>query len=712
MRILCLVAFMITMFVPDLMIFGQTGRDISVEDMIEMTRLADPDYFAGRAPDGRVAQFAPDGQHFVVVLRRGDLKSNTNEYSVYLYSTKEIFRQGMRPRVLLAWRSTSNRPAIRSIRWLSDSKTLAFAGEHEHESPQVYTLNAITGTVIRKTHHGSGVDSFDISPDGNQVLFTAKTLQSVGPTDQQKERGILIEDQSLADLLGGRINYRPDEETLFRGGTEERTVPIPSSHQINKNSRIFLSPNGQFAIVSAYFRTGREDWNGYRNSLLQYWAKNSESSAWAATVAQYFVVALSGGSVRPMMDAPAIWSSSISWAPDSRSVFLKSFLPLNGQDSGERQQRSSSELPAEISIPDCRLRRLSEEEWKARLPQKLQDRQTIRLVESIDTPPTIQAWEEGSKRSVTLLVLNPQFAKLRFGRVEEIPLTVHGIPIVFGLYLPPDFVKGRRYPMVIQTHGFDRNRFSMDGRNEWSSGFAARALAAKGILVAQMQDFRDPADHDRMLQDRSLGATALEAARNFSVACYEDAIRYLNDQGMIDPARVGISGFSRTVWFTSFALTHTPKLFRAAVLTDGMSAGYFEYIANRESEFIEDNGGQAPFGEQGLDLWRKESPGFNLDKVCAPTRLVSITDPILMSEWEWFAAEKEQHEPVELVLIRDGAHMLEKPSDRYIAMQGIVDWFCFWLQNDVDPDPAKQSEYSRWRAFKEMKDRHKRAGCA
>lgn len=99
MRILCLVAFMITIFVPDLMIFGQTGRYISVEDMIEMARLADPDYFAGRTPDGRVAQFAPDGQHFVVVLRRGDLKSNTNEYSVYLYSTKEIFRQGMRPTV-------------------------------------------------------------------------------------------------------------------------------------------------------------------------------------------------------------------------------------------------------------------------------------------------------------------------------------------------------------------------------------------------------------------------------------------------------------------------------------------------------------------------------------------------------------------------------------------------------------------------------------
>jgi dipeptidyl aminopeptidase/acylaminoacyl peptidase len=704
MRVLCRAAFMITMFLPDLLMFGQATRDISVKDIIGMTRLADADYFAGRTSDGRVAQFAPDGQHFVIVLRRGDLKFNTNEYSVYLYTSKEIFRHGMKPRVLLAWRSTSNRPAIRSIRWLSDSHTLAFAGEHEHESSQVYTLNIITGTIIRRTHHDSGVDSFDISQDGRQVLFTAKALQSVGPTKQQKERGILIEDQPLADLLGGRFNYKPDEESLFRGGTEERGVPIPRSHQVNKNSQIFLSPNGQFAIVSAYFRTGRRDWAGYRSSLLQYWAKNSPSSGRATTVAQYFLVTLSSGSVHPLLDAPALWSSSIHWTPDSRSVFLKSFLPLGGQGGGERQQRGSSEMPAEISVPDSRLRRLSAEEWKESQVDEPRDRPSIRLVESINKPPTIQASIEATDQSVMLFNLNPQFSGLGMGHVEEIPITVHGIPIVFGLYLPPDFVKGQRYPLVVQTHGFDRNRFSMDGRNEWSSGFAARALVAKGILVAQMQDFHDPADHDRMLQDRSLGATALEAARNFSVECYEDAIRYLDDQGMIDPARVGISGFSRTVWFTSFALTHAPKLFRAAVLTDGMSGGYFEYIANQDSEFVEDNGGLAPFGERGLDRWLKESPGFNLDKVCTPTRLVSITDPILLSEWEWFVTERAQQKPAELVLIQNGTHMLEKPRDRYIAMQGMVDWFRFWLQDYVDPDPSKQLQYKRWQAFKEMKN--------
>ena len=30
-------------------------------------------------------------------------------------------------------------------------------------------------------------------------------------------------------------------------------------------------------------------------------------------------------------------------------------------------------------------------------------------------------------------------------------------------------------------------------------------------------------------------------------------------------------------------------------------------------------------------------------------------------------------------------------------MQGMVDWFRFWLQESEDPDPAKAEQYERWR---------------
>ena len=54
------------------------------------------------------------------------------------------------------------------------------------------------------------------------------------------------------------------------------------------------------------------------------------------------------------------------------------------------------------------------------------------------------------------------------------------------------------------------------------------------------------------------------------------------------------------------------------------------------------------------------------------------------------------NKPVELLYIPGGVHVLEKPWDRIASQQGDVDWFCFWLNGEEDPDPAKAEQYARW----------------
>ena len=53
-----------------------------------------------------------------------------------------------------------------------------------------------------------------------------------------------------------------------------------------------------------------------------------------------------------------------------------------------------------------------------------------------------------------------------------------------------------------------------------------------------------------------------------------------------------------------------------------------------------------------------------------------------------------------MIYIPDGAHILEKPWDRMISQQGNVDWFCFWLKGEEDPDPAKAEQYKRWHSLR------------
>jgi hypothetical protein len=678
---------------------AEEKRSITVTDIVETTRLGNPDYFFGASSAGKVANYSPDNKRFVVLLRKGNLTDNANQYSLYLFTTAAVF-QSSHPRLLLTFSSSTNSPAIWNLKWLSDNQTVAFLGERNGGVAQVYTLNVIANRLRQKTSHATSIDHFDISSDGRELVFTAQQNQHVSLTPEQRRNGLVVQNQTLEDIYAGRFNYTPLEEELYLQDKREKKVDIPSSHQINHFSRVSLSPNGKYAFITAYFRDPDRLWARYDNHSLQFNGSGVIRQDRAATnVAQYFLLDCDGGAIKPLLKAPALYTSEDFWGTNGDSLFIKSFLPLENQTTKEYMERTKDQLPAELSVPDWRVTRLTDKEWQQAHRAQPGGRPLITLEEDANTPPKIFAYDEVNHRRMMLMDLNPRFVGLKLGRVQELSFTVQGIPLIAGLYLPPDHEPGKRYPLVIQTHGYDPNRFSMDGREEWSSAFAARALASSGIVVVQMENFRNPKDHDKVSDDQTLGTTPEVRFRNLAVLAYEKVIESLDHDGVIDTDKIGISGFSRTVWFVSYFLTHSKTDVRTAVLTDGVDSSYFEYIANGLKEFDLDNGGRAPFGNDGLRLWMQEAPGFNLNKIHIPLRLVSFSNPT--SLWEWFEGLKLQDKPVEMIAIPGASHMLERPLDRQVAMQGLVDWYRYWLQDYRDPSPAKTDQYKRWNGMRQ-----------
>jgi dipeptidyl aminopeptidase/acylaminoacyl peptidase len=202
--------------------------------------------------------------------------------------------------------------------------------------------------------------------------------------------------------------------------------------------------------------------------------------------------------------------------------------------------------------------------------------------------------------------------------------------------------------------------------------------------------------------DEKFVNTRMEGPSDMSAI--EGLIDSLNKRELIDPNRVGISGFSRTVYTVGYTLTHSHYKFGAATLVDGIAGGYFDYLAWANTGGAEDdanvNGGR-PFGER-LQGWLKSSPGFNLNRVNTPVRIVALNKSSVLVMWEWFCGLFLQNKPVEFVEIPGGVHMLRNPSQRRIAMQGMVDWFGFWLKGDEDPDPSKADQYARWRELRKL----------
>jgi hypothetical protein len=408
------------------------------------------------------------------------------------------------------------------------------------------------------------------------------------------------------------------------------------------------------------------------------------------------------------------------------------YLPLDVADEKERAARTESALAAEVRVPDLAMSRITSEDsafvrwvggkrilalkqrrgkpgssaameyfqkeesgWK-RVEIVSHDAVSLEILaeQGLNSPPRVVALDPQRRTKVLLVDLNPQFKELRFGKVDLVKWRDHGgQEVEAGLYLPPDYVPQKKYPLVIQTHGFDPRGFWVDG--PFSTGFAAQPLAAHGIAVLQVPD-----SHNWSLRD-----TPEEAP--FMMNRFESAIEYLDSRGIIDRNRVGLVGFSQTCLYVQYMLTHSKVPIAAAVVADGIDGGYFSYLAFANAgphltASREVFAGAAPFGD-GLSLWRQRAPGFLLDKVRAPVLIQAIHPPSLLGEWEWFAGLSRLNKPVDLIYIPTGYHILQKPWDRMVSQQSAVDWFRFWLEGEEDSSQEKAEQYQRWRTMRDRK---------
>ena len=727
-------------------------RPVTVPDSIRMTRLGDPLHDDGGPSKGLVAKFSPDGKRFVVVLRKGNLETNTNEYSLILFETDEVFRSP-NPRVLLSISSSSNRPAIQNVVWLGDNDTILFLGEHPGETTQLYSLKCSSKELKKLTNQATNLSSFVAAAKGGEIVFAAENPAVSFVNENSAREGINVTSETLDDLIAGKHGGGEfDDHTLFikQAGSEAETR-ITTEGRAGMYREMSLSPDGLHLVLRTEATHFPDAWTEYDDQFLKA-ARHPASAPGAETsIFQYELIDIRTGMGRLLLDAPIppLGVSEVAWSPDSQSVVVADmYLPLNIDDAAERSRRKTHTYLAEVKISNRQLVKISDEElrlvdWDAKtgdvvcnvgridslngkptrkayfrksndnaawsrssVPQEqgkpapsLPD---IVLEENMNQPPRILAITPGGGQKSLLMDLNPQFQGFALARVEEVAWkTSSHQEVKAGLYWPVEYVAGKKYPLVIQTHAWSPDRFWIDG--PWTTAFAAQALAGKGLFVLQLPD-----------PDLHLLMTPKEVP--VAMAVYDGAIDFLDRKGLIDRDRIGIIGFSRTYWYVTYTLIHSKHHFAAAAVADGLDYSYFQYMVLSNSDqtwasSFDRVNGAPPFGK-GLLKWLKVSPAFLMDKIETPLRIQTLHPASLLSDWHWFSGLTTLRKPVELIYIPEGTHILEKPWDRMISQQGNVDWFCFWLKGEEDPDPDKTEQYKRWRNLRALDTKSSAGGKA
>jgi dienelactone hydrolase len=712
-------------------------RRITVKDTIEMTEFADRGYFLGGEPSSPVAIFSPNGKQFLIRLKRGNVERNVVEYSLLLFETSEAFRSPA-GKLLVTMSSSSNREAIQQVRWLDD-RTLAFLGENPGDMPQVYRFGVFTKRLTRITHHATAVVSYDISRDGREIVYEAVPRpKNLLETEEVRRRGWVVTSQYVDDLLPGGAKERDDpraDRELFVQVGHESAVRIPSPDFLGEYLPLQLSPDGRFALFAVYLSEIPNQWEKYEDEVLRPYIVEKRKPGTLSNVEQYMLLDVRNATIRPLLDAPKAWlDEGIAWSRDGRSVMISgTFLPLGTQNQAEDSERKKHPFVVEVEVPSLRVRLISGErlfisrwdetrqritlepgygapkgpaetfdkvgnEWRKIQTQEAEaDEPTmhVSLEEDKNTPPKIFVLDRSTKQKSLLLDLNPQFRDFAFATVENVKWkATDGHGVSGGLYFPPGYEAGRRYPLVIQTHGYEADRFWMNG--PWNSAFAAQPLAAQGIMVLQIGNATEPGE------DRKYVNTPAEGSRR--MAAFEGAIDELDRRGLIERDRVGIIGFSRTAFHVAYTLTHSTYRFRAATMADGFEGGYLNYLLWRTADYEGVNGGK-PLGT-GLKSWFENSPGFRIDAVSAPVRIEDYGSDAFLGGWEWYSMMSLLEKPIDFIWIPGGTHLLVKPWERLTSQQGNVDWFQFWLSDQEVCRAEDQATCDRLRELAALESRN------
>lgn len=716
-------------------------RPFTVVDSIEATNVL-------LARENDPALVSPDKKRYLVVLQRGDVARNGSWVELLSGSLVSV-EVAAKAKVIcrLFTKSTAQaRDLIKNVRWLGDSRHVVFMWDDGQGLPRIVSVDVRNSRRQTLVRHPTSIVRYDVSPDGQTIVYIAQSPRDTLKNEAVNRKGFAVGAQSIWPILRGEFDGStpsPDYETFIFQRPEGRLRKIPQAKVVWSTTPelLQLSHDGRFAVTVRPVRDVPRSWDAYTEHLFSdvYLPAARANPDGPNFIRQYFIIDVERATMRPLWNAPENPSGEEAWSPSSRQLVIgPTFAPASQATPDglagkavvavdvttgryeclplQASSRRSDYRPVRwgengvIEITDDTTSaqdrttlsfQMSNGEWKqlaktahTRPPKAVE----IELREDANTPPTLFAVDRRGELQQLIRDLNSKLRReVTLGHVEPVRWKgTDGRPWTGIVYYPVHYESGRSFPMVIQTHGYSLRQFSLDG--SFTTVFAAQALANRDIMVLQV------GGPDGGIED--IVATPEEAA--VYMAGFEGAIEHFVSAELADPGKIGIIGFSRTGWHVEYMLTHSALPLAATEVADNIDESYLQYLLdpNDRRVFDEKGNGGHPFGE-GIRTWADMAPGFNADHVHSPLRMELDSGPIdlILCAWEMFSNLRYLQKPVELFVIPDiqhGVHILQNPAQRLASQGGTVDWFCFWLKNEEDSDPAKAAQYARWRKLRDL----------
>jgi dipeptidyl aminopeptidase/acylaminoacyl peptidase len=291
---------------------------------------------------------------------------------------------------------------------------------------------------------------------------------------------------------------------------------------------------------------------------------------------------------------------------------------------------------------------------------------------SFETPPQIWAGPIGDWRQLTS---NNAAQSPTWGKAENLEWTNDGSNIQ-GWLLPPIQVEsGKKYPMVVLIHGGPSSAVTP----EWPASFGMSraiiaALSSRGyyVLMPNPRGSYGQGEAFTRANVKDFGAGDLRDI----LAGVDAAIK----KYPIDPARLGVTGWSYGGYMTMWTVTQTNR-FRGAVAGAGVANWQSYYGQNLIDQWMIPFFGASVYDDPGI--YEKSSPIHFIKNVKTPTLvIVGERDAECPSSqsYEFWHALKTLGVPTQLIVYPGEGHLFMKPENQADRMDQTVAWFDKYLK--------------------------------
>jgi dipeptidyl aminopeptidase/acylaminoacyl peptidase len=282
-------------------------------------------------------------------------------------------------------------------------------------------------------------------------------------------------------------------------------------------------------------------------------------------------------------------------------------------------------------------------------------------------PTELYAIENGAPRRITR-IQDEFLAPLKLATVKGFQSKSKDGTLVSNLlYLPPNYQPGQKLPLVLYIHGGpvaqDSYSFDMTRQMYAAAGFAVAAVNYRGSSGRGLDYIRS------IYGDWG----------NKEVMDVTGAADHLVQQGIADPARLGLGGWSYGGITTNYTIATDPR-FKAAVSGAGSSLqlsmyGTDQYVMQYETEL----GAPWKNPQKWIDI---SYPFFKADRIKTPTLFMAAQNdfnvPVAGAE-QMYMALRSLGVPTELVIYPGQFHGLSVPSYIRDRMERHIRWYNKYL---------------------------------